>query len=90
MEMDFQFSRERAIGFQRKRDGQLRLAPKEKTTTAFFIEDVPPKATLIVIGIDAYAMYWPVATESFASIYVPASTNETDKNKCATIAEEQK
>jgi hypothetical protein len=71
--------------FQRKKDGALRLAPKERTTTMFSVNAAPSGDTTITVAIDAYATYWPVASESFAKVIVPAASNEQDK-KCPVPA----
>jgi hypothetical protein len=77
----------KSIGFQRKRYGDLRLAPKEKTTTMFFVEPTDARSdTIIVVAIDSYAKYWPMPSQSFAKLIIPAVANKDDSLKCIVVS----
>jgi hypothetical protein len=77
-------------GFQRKRDGTLALGPKERTTTMFFINSAPSEDTAITLAIDAYAISWPVPSESFAQVLVPASIGDDPSvSKCPIPSDEK-
>jgi hypothetical protein len=75
------------VGFQRKKYGDLRLAPKEKTTTMFLVEPSDAVSdTTIVVAVDSYAMYWPMPSQSFAKLIVPAPAKTDDSLKCSAVS----
>lgn len=59
----------------RRRDGTLRLAPKETMSTRFRIKlDDQTADTVVTARVVTYALWWPMPSESFAStLIVPQS-----------------
>jgi hypothetical protein len=56
----------------------------------FFIDPAPAEDTTVIVAVDAYAMYWPVPSESFAKIIVPASSVKEEETQCRVSGDEEK